>query len=178
MNWLDLAILAFVAVSVIRGAMRGAIRSVLGLAAVIIALAVSGRLYPLVSRQLGDVVPVGHQAADWLAFLLLYGLLHAVLAVIAAILGLAGKVVGPEGVPGRLAGAVLEGYRAVLLSAVLVGALLTAPHGLRLRMAPGPAAAQALRIASPMLAQLVPLFPGTVGDTVEAPQPPAAIRPL
>ena len=169
MNWLDLAIAVFVVVSVIRGASRGAIRSVLGLAAVIIALAVAGRVYPMVSLRLGHFVPVGPHAADWLSFLLLYGVLHGVLAIVAAVLGLAGKVVGPEGVPGRLAGAVIEGYRAVLLSAILVGALLTAPHGLRVRVVPGVVAEQALRIAAPMLQQLVPLFPGTLGESVSAP---------
>ncbi len=169
MNWLDLAILAFVVMSAIRGATRGAIRAVLGLAAVIIALAVAGRAYPLLSDQVRQVIPVDHQAADWLAFLILYGFLHGVLAIVAAILGLAGKVIGPEGVPGRLAGAILEGYRAVLLSAVLVGALLTAPQGLHMRWAAGPAAAQALRIAAPMLEQLVPLFPGSAEERVGAP---------
>ncbi len=169
MNWLDLAIAIFVMISVIRGASRGAIRSVLGLAAVLIALAVAGRVYPLLSARVMSTVHVPHPTADWLAFLVVYGLLHAVLALGAAILGLAGKVVGAEGVPGRLAGAILEGYRAILLSAILVGALLTAPSGLRLRMAPGPAATQAFRIAAPMLERLVPLFPGTMGERVAAP---------
>ena len=165
MNWLDLAIAIFVVVSVIRGASRGAIRSVLGLAAVLIALGVAGRTYPALSARF-STGPMGHATADWLAFLVVYGVLHAVLALAAAVLGIAGKAVGPEGVPGRLAGAILEGYRAILLSAMLVGALLTAPHGLRLRTAPGPTAAQAMRIAAPMLQQLVPRFPGTAGESV------------
>lgn len=169
MNWLDLAIAIFVVVSVIRGAARGAIRSVLGLAAVLVALAVAGRAYPMLSARLVESGPFQHTTADWLAFLVVYGVLHALMALVAAILGIAGKVVGPEGVPGRLAGAILEGYRAALLSAILVGALLTSPHGMRLRRTPGPVAAQALRIAAPVLQQLLPIFPGTTRDTFRVP---------
>ena len=179
MNWLDIAIAVVVVFSAIRGASQGVLRSALGLVAVLAALGVAGHTYLLGAARLHHVLGVSDRGAEWVAFFLIYAVVQAVASIAVGLLGWSARA-SHEGTIGRVAGAMLDAYRAAILAAVLVGTLLALPRSLQSRFPPtGPVAREVMIIAAPMLHQLVPLLPGTAGNFVRAtPSPGGASTPI
>jgi membrane protein required for colicin V production len=123
-NWMDILILVILAVTLILGLIKGFIRQVIGLAAVVVGLLLAATYYLPVSRTVRRVV-AAEKWSELIAFLLVF------LAVLVAgwlIAFLVSKLIrGPLRFIDHLFGGALGLLKGVLICGVIVFALLAFP---------------------------------------------------
>lgn len=123
-NWLDVVILALLAISLILGLIKGLLRQVIGIAAVIVGFLLAARYYLPVSRTVGRFVSAG-KWAELVSFLLLF---IAVLLAGWLLAFLLSKIIhGPLKFFDHLLGGGLGLLKGILLCGVIVFALLVFP---------------------------------------------------
>jgi membrane protein required for colicin V production len=120
MNWLDIVILVILLAAVITGIVRGLVRQVIGLAAVIIGLVLASLYYTAPAAIIGKVVH-NRLLSHFLGFLLIF---FCVLAAGGLLGFLISKVMkGPLALVNRLFGGLFGLLEALLVCGVLVFAL-------------------------------------------------------
>ena len=122
MNWLDLVLLAVVVVTAVLGIVKGLVKQVIGLAAVVAGLVLASLYYEEAAAVFGTFVEsrlLGH----FLGFVLIF----AVVLVAGALVGyLVHKaMVGPLALVNRLLGGVFGFVKAVLICGILVFAMVS-----------------------------------------------------
>jgi membrane protein required for colicin V production len=122
MNWLDYVLLAIVVVTTIVGIVKGFVRQVIGLVAVIAGLVLAVVYYEQTSHVFMAFVK-NRLVSNFLGFLLIF----VVVLVAGAILGhiVTKAMVGPLAFVNRLFGAVFGLIKAVLICGILVFALVS-----------------------------------------------------
>ena len=121
MNWLDYVLLAIIVVTAIIGIVKGFVRQVIGLAAVIVGLVLAVVYYAQTARIFMTFVK-NQLVSNFLGFLLIF----VVVLVAGAILGhlITKAMVGPLALVNRLFGAFFGLVKAVLICGILVFALV------------------------------------------------------
>lgn len=122
MNWLDYVFLAIILVTVVMGIIKGLIRQVIGLAAVIVGLVLAVVYYDQTSRVFMTFVK-NQLASNFLGFLLIFLVVIAAGAILGHLLTKA--MVGPLAFANRLFGAIFGLVKAVLICGILVFALVS-----------------------------------------------------
>jgi len=121
-NWLDYILAAIVVLSILRAMMRGFVRELISLAAVVVGLGVAAFGYPRAALWFDDLTK-SHEIALGLGFLVLFIGTLIVGAVIGAI---ASKLIKSAGIQSfdRLLGALFGLVRGVLVDAILLMAMV------------------------------------------------------
>lgn len=124
MNWVDLVVLALLALSALVGLARGFVRESLGLAAWVAAAVLAARLGPQLVPSAGRLIPDPRIAAP-VTFLVVFAVLLVVFLLVAAALGglARGSVLGGLD---RLAGlgfGVLRGFAVLVIAAMLAASV-------------------------------------------------------
>ncbi len=123
-NWLDILLFIILALSLIWGVIKGFVRQVVGIAAVVAGLILAGMHYPNLSRLLSRA-NLAEPWADLVAFLLIF---ISVLIAGALISFLLSKLMrGPLRFINHVLGGALGVIKGVLICGVLVIALLVFP---------------------------------------------------
>jgi membrane protein required for colicin V production len=123
-NWLDILLFVILALSLTWGVIKGFVRQVVGIAAVVAGLILAGMHYPILSRLLNQA-NLEEPWADLAAFLLIF---IAVLIVGALASFLLSKMMrGPLRFINHVLGGALGVIKGVLICGVLVIALLVFP---------------------------------------------------
>lgn len=122
MNWLDYTLLAIIVLTVIIGIVKGFVRQVIGLVAVIAGLVLAVVYYEQTAHVFMAFVK-NQLVSNFLGFLLIF----VVVMVAGAILGhlITKAMVGPLAFVNRLFGAVFGLIKAVLICGILVFALVS-----------------------------------------------------
>ncbi len=122
MNWLDYVMLAIILVTVVMGIVKGLIRQVIGLVAVIAGLVLAVVYYDQTSHMFRTFVK-NELVSNFLGFLLIFFIVLAAGAILGHLLTKA--MVGPLAFANRLFGAVFGLVKAVLICGILVFALVS-----------------------------------------------------
>lgn len=123
-NWLDILLLIILVLTVMFGLIRGFVRQVIGLIAVIAGFFLAAHYYPFLVRTIRRALANG-KWADLVAFLLIF---FGVLAVGSLAGFLLSKLMrGPLRLVDRLLGGLLGLAKGVLISGVIVAGLLMFP---------------------------------------------------
>ncbi len=122
MNWLDYVLLAIILVTVVMGIVKGLIRQVIGLVAVIAGLVLAVVYYDQTSHVFMTFVK-NQLVSNFLGFLLIFFIVLAAGAILGHLLTKA--MVGPLAFANRLFGAVFGLVKAVLICGILVFALVS-----------------------------------------------------
>ncbi len=122
MNWLDIVLVAIMAVTALIGVFKGLVKQVIGLVAVVAGLVLASLYYDQ-TASLFETFVKNRLLSDFLGFLLLF----VVVLVAGAVLGhLVTKAMkGPLAFANRLAGGVFGFLKAVLICGILVFALVS-----------------------------------------------------
>jgi membrane protein required for colicin V production len=122
MNWLDYVLLAIIVVTAVVGIVKGFIRQVVGLVAVIAGLVLAVVYYEQMAHVFQTLVK-NQLVSNFLGFLLIF----VIVLVAGAILGhlITKAMVGPLAFVNRLFGAIFGLVKAVLICGILVFALVS-----------------------------------------------------
>lgn len=122
MNWLDYVFLAIIVVTAVVGIVKGFVRQVIGLAAVIAGLALAVVYYDQASRVFMTFVK-NQLVSNFLGFLLIFLVVIAAGAILGHVITKA--MIGPLAFANRLFGAIFGLVKAVLICGILVFALVS-----------------------------------------------------
>jgi membrane protein required for colicin V production len=122
MNWLDIVLVAIMALAVILGIVKGLAKQVVGLVAAVAGLILAVIYYKDLAGVFDRVVKNG-LLSHFLAFLLIFFLVVIAGAILGHLITKAMK--GPLAVANRLSGGVFGAVKGVLICGVLVFALIT-----------------------------------------------------
>jgi membrane protein required for colicin V production len=120
MNWLDVVFLAILVAAMIMGLVKGLVRQVIGLAAVVLGLVLAALYYGGVSEIIGKVVH-NHLLSNFLGFLVIFFCVLAAGAFLGFLISKAMK--GPLAAVNRLFGGLFGLLKAVLICGILAFAL-------------------------------------------------------
>jgi membrane protein required for colicin V production len=127
-NWLDIVLLIVLAVSFVLGVLRGFIRQVVGLAAVVAGFFIAAYYHPYLADVFGRAFASGRWS-NLIAFLLIF---FGVLALGSLVGFLLSKLMrGPLRLIDRVFGGALGLVKGILISGVIVMALLAFPTDTR-----------------------------------------------
>ena len=119
MNWIDIAIVTLVLFQAATGFRKGLARSLLDLAGIVIASAISLTQFGLVSDLLGRLTGF---SSGWLHWFSLFAILILSLALVNAVTGVVGRTFqgGSRALLSRLAGMLLGGARGYVITSLLL----------------------------------------------------------
>jgi len=120
MNWLDFVLLIILVATTIMGVVKGLVRQVIGLAAVIAGLVLAGLYYEGVSEIIGHIVR-DKLVSNFLGFLVIFFVVLAAGALLSFLISKSMK--GPLAFINRLLGGVFGLVKAALICGVIVFAL-------------------------------------------------------
>lgn len=165
MNWIDIAIVILVLFQAATGFRKGTARSLLDLAGIVAAAAISLTQFGLASDLLGRLTGF---SSGWLHWFSLLACLGLSLALVNAVTGAAGRTfrAGSRSLLSRLAGMLLGGARGYVISSLLLILLAFMPFT-------GAARAEIDRSSlAPRAMSIIPAIIDTVMDRLEPGSPP------